>query len=77
MLPWLTTVLVLTFLPLSASNSGTAYPVGNDVMILLLLSVSGVTLFRSSRTCCSRSSIWAPVTFPALIWAIATDVSTW
>ena len=76
MLPWLTTVLVLTFLPLSASNSGTAYPVGNEVMILVLFSVSPLAFFRSSRSCCSRSSIWALVALPELICATAIEVST-
>ena len=76
MLPWLTTVLVLAFLAFNASNSCTPYPVGYLVMILSLSSVSPLPFFRSSRSCCSRSSIWALLTLSLLIWAIATEVST-
>ncbi len=76
MLPWLTTVLVLTFLAFSASNRLTAYPVGYLVMTLFESSVSLLALFSSRRNCCSRSSIWALLTLSALIWAIATEVST-
>ena len=76
MLPWFTTVLVLAFFALSASNSVTPYPVGYLVMILSLFSVSPLPFFSSSRSCCSRSSICALLTLSLLIWAIATDVST-
>ena len=40
MLPWFTTVLILAFLALNASNSCTPYPVGYFVMILSLSWVS-------------------------------------
>ena len=76
MLPWLTTVLTLAFFALNALNRSTPYPVGYLVMILSLSSVSPLPLFRSRRTCCSRSSIWALLTLSLLIWAIATEVST-
>jgi hypothetical protein len=76
MLPWFTTVLTLVFFAFSASNNGTAYPVGNLVMTLSLSSVSELPFFNSSRSCCSRSSICALLTLSLLIWAIATDVST-
>ena len=75
-LPWLTTVLIVAFLALNASNSCTPTPVGYLVRILSLFSVSPLPDFSSSRSCCSRSSIWALLTLSALIWAIATEVST-
>ena len=76
MLPWLTTVLTLAFLALSALNSSTAYPVGYLVMTLSEFSVSLLPFFRVNRSCCSRSSICALLTLSPLICAIATDVST-
>src|ERR687892_430372 len=76
MLLWLTTVLTLAFLALSASNSVAPYPVGYLVMTLSLFSVSLLPFFRSRRTCCSRSSICALLTLSLLIWVIATEVST-
>ena len=76
MLPWFTTVLTLVFFALNASNSGTAYPVGYLAMTLSEFSVSPLPFFRSSRSCCSRSSICALLTLSLLIWAIATEVST-
>ena len=75
MLGWLTVVLDLMPLPFRASNSGTAYPVGYFAMTLVDFAVSSVALFNSSRSCCSRSSIWADLTLSALIWATATEVS--
>ncbi|PQM49408.1 hypothetical protein C1Y40_00368 [Mycobacterium talmoniae] len=76
MLPWLTTVLIWVCLPLNASYSGTAYPVGYLVMTLSEPSVSLVELFNFNRSCCSRSSICALSTLPASICASATEVST-
>ena len=76
MLPWLTTVLILAFLALSALNRSTAYPVGYLVMTLSKFSVSPLPLFSSRRSCCSRSSICALLTLSLLICAIATEVST-
>ena len=76
MLPWFTTVLILAFLALNASNSCTPYPVGYFVMILSLSWVSLLPSFSSSRSCCSRSSICALLTLSLLIWDIATEVST-
>jgi len=76
MLPWLTTVLTFAFLALSELNSWTAYPLGNLVMTLSLLSVSLLPFFSVNRNCCSRSSICALVTLSLLIWATATEVST-
>ena len=45
-------------------------------MILVESAVSELAFLSSSRTCCSRSSIWALLTLPSRIWAIATEVST-
>ncbi|SKS80441.1 Uncharacterised protein [Mycobacteroides abscessus subsp. abscessus] len=76
MLPWLTVVLTAAPLPLSFSSSGTPYPVGYLVMTLSLPSVSPLAAFRSSRSCCSRSSMRAFLTLSVSICLIATVVST-
>nr|CRL67916.1 hypothetical protein CPGR_00655 [Mycolicibacterium malmesburyense] len=76
MLPWLTTVFVVAPLASRSSNSLAPNPVGYLVMILSLSSVAPLPFFRSRRSCCSRSSIWALLTLSSLIWATATDVST-
>ena len=74
-LGWLTAVLVLTPLVVSASNNGTAYPVGYLAITLVELAVSLLAFFNSSRTCCSLSSICAVLTLSALICDTATEVS--